>query len=475
VLAVSLSDIARITGGELRGGAELTVKSISTDTRSLKKGDLFVALKGDRFNAHVFLDAAAKAGAAAAVVQRSDRAWRRFATARPDFPLIVVGETLRALGNIAAMVREGLDVTAVAITGSTGKTCTKDFLTSIMSRSARVASPRGSYNNEIGVPLTILGAHERDTVLIVEMGARHVGDIERLAGMVKPDAGIITNIGVTHLEEFGSRDAILDAKSELARMLPPDGTLFLNADDVSMRKLRSRTKARVLTFGMCKGADYRAVDVGVDGKGRASFTIVGQGLSVDVRLKTPGRHQVDNALAAAACASQLGSSPSDIARGLERAKLSPWRMECVEAPGGYTVINDAYNASPQSMSAAIIALSDISSESRTIAVLGDMNELGGESAVLHREVGEKLARSGADVLIAVGRKARGYVDSWVECGMPGGSAFACARQERATEILAQIVEPGDVVLVKASRAVGLDALAGDACAEGFMRHGAADD
>jgi len=334
VLAVSLSDIARATGGELQGGAELTVKSISTDTRSLKKGDLFVALKGDRFNAHVFLDAAAKAGAAAAVVQRSDRAWRRFATARPDFPLIVVGETLRALGNIAAMVREGLDVTAVAITGSTGKTCTKDFLTSIMSRSARVASPRGSYNNEIGVPLTILGAHERDTVLIVEMGARHVGDIERLAGMVKPDAGIITNIGVTHLEEFGSRDAILDAKSELARMLPPDGTLFLNADDVSMRKLRSRTKARVLTFGMCKGADYRAVDVGVDGKGRASFTIVGQGLSVDVRLKTPGRHQVDNALAAAACASQLGSSPSDIARGLERAKLSPWRMECVEAPGG---------------------------------------------------------------------------------------------------------------------------------------------
>jgi len=474
VRPVSVSDVARATGGELRQGTGTVVKSVSTDTRSLKKCDLFVALKGERFNGHKFLEAAAKAGASAAVVQRRDRNWRPFAAERPDFTLIVVDDTLEALIDIAAMVREGLDVTAVAITGSTGKTCTKDFLASIMSRSARVTSPKGSYNNEIGVPLTVLGAGERDSVLVVEVGARHVGDIDRLAKVVMPSAGIITNIGVTHLEEFGSREAILEAKSELARMLPPDGTLFLNADGVPKGKIARRTRARVFTFGTGRSADYRAVDIEVDKKGRASFSIVGQGLSVDVKLKTPGRHQVENAMAAAACASQLGASPSDIVKGLERAKLSPWRMECVDAPGGYTVINDAYNASPQSMNAAIAALTDISADGRAIAVLGDMNELGRESVSLHREVGETLAGSGADVLIAVGRKARGFVDSWVECGLPSGSAFACARPERASEILSQIVEPGDVVLIKASRAVGLESVAGDACREGFAKSGAVD-
>lgn len=473
--AVSLEQLARAMGGEIRGDPARRVKGVSTDTRSLKDGELFVALKGERYDGHAFLQTARMAGAAGAVVSRRNRTWRQFVARRADFPILIVNDSLEALGDIAAMVRDGLDVIAVGITGSTGKTCTKDFLTSILSRCSKVASPEGSYNNEIGVPLTVIGTKAGDKVLVAEMGARRVGDIDRLTGIVKPEAGIITNVGVAHLELFGGREAVLDAKSELARALPPTGTLFVNLDDPASEKLLARTAARVFTFGTRNGADYRARGIEVDRRGRATFSIEGRGLEARVALKTPGRHQVSNALAAAACASQLGASKNDIIKGLEHAKLSSWRMECVEAPGGYLVINDAYNANPQSMAAAIETLSDIAAGRRTIAVLGEMRELGEGSADFHREVGETLARSGADLLIAVGRGARCYAEAWVEQGLPRGSIFSCAGPGRACEILSQIVEPGDVVLVKASRAVGLEKVAGEACGEGFGACGVADD
>lgn len=455
--SVSLEDVAAGTGGRLEGPERLAVRGVSTDTRTIRAGDLFVALRGERYDGHQFVEEALSAGAVAALVESRDA--RNGVPLARDLPLVTVPDTLRALGDLASYVRRGLALRAVGITGSTGKTCTKDLLVSVLSRKYRVAASQGSYNNEVGAPLTIFSIKNTDEVLVSEMGARHAGDITRLTDIVRPELGIITNVGVTHLQLFGSVDGVADAKAELARALPPDGALFLNAGDRWTTWISRQTRARVVRFGSGKGSRFRATDIELDAMGRATFTLRGPGFEVQASLPVPGSHQVENALAAAACASEMGVSPAEIAEGLAGAQVSGWRVELLEAPAGFLVLNDAYNANPHSLSAALETLQSLSSSRRAIAVLGAMTELGARSREFHAEAGRESVRRGVDILVTVGRRARDYASAACAAGLPRGSAFRVADERAALELLAAIVEPGDVILVKASRVQGLDRLA----------------
>ncbi len=456
--SVSLKELSEATGGSLEGPGKTVISSVGTDTRNLRGKDLFVALVGRRMDGHTFLPDAVRAGAKAAVVEKGNPYYVKFRDSHPGFPVVIVKDTLRALGDIAALVRDGLRVEAVGITGTTGKTCTKDYLVSALAGKYRVAGSPGSFNNEIGIPLTIFAAARNDTALVAEMGARRPGDITRLADIVRPSLGIITNIGPGHLELFKTEEAVARTKAELAAALPAGGTLFLNAEDRWTRWIARQTSAEVVRFGTGRSSDYRAARVSMDGSGKPSFEIRGPGIHTVVKLPGPGRHQVANALAAAACAHVMGVSPVDIAAGLERAELSPWRLEIEESPAGFTVINDAYNANPRSMSAALETLKQVGTGRRTIAVLGGMAELGRDSRQYHLDAGRNAALLDTDILVTVGRRARLYAAGALEAGMPRGSVFRCEEPGQASRLVGEIVEPGDVILVKASRVAGLDQL-----------------
>lgn len=465
--SVDLAEIARVTGGSVAGPSRLAIRSVGTDTRDLAKKELFVALKGKRHDAHAFLEDVARSGVKAAMVARENPLLAEFRDRQPEFPLVMVKDTLAAMGDLAAHVRRGLEVRSVGITGTTGKTCTKDYLVSILSTAVSVIGSRGSFNNEVGLPMTIFSANGKDRVLVVEMGARRPGDISRLAEIAAPEYGVITNIGPGHLELFKTEDAVANTKAELARALPEGGVLVLNADDRWSRWTARQTAASPVRFGSGRGADYRSTRVSLDQMGRPEFELHGPGFSELVRLPGVGRHQVPNAVAAAACAHVMGVSAEGIAQGLEGASLSPWRMEVRESADGHTVINDCYNANPVSMNAALKTLRDIAGSRRTIAVLGGMAELGKGSRMYHEEVGRLLVALDLDVLVTVGRKARIYASSAVAHGMPGGSVFRCPDVPEAELLLTEIVEPGDVMLVKASRVMGLEALVRTVNAPGF--------
>ena len=466
--SVSLRQVARATGGALEGPGGLTVGSVGTDTRDLPGKDLFVALKGQRFDGHAFLEQAAREGAKAALVQRRNPHLEPFVKAFPAFPVVIVRDTLKAMGDLAAFIRESLEVQAVGITGTTGKTCTKDYLVSALATEFSVASSPGSYNNEIGIPLTIFGARKKDRALVAEMGARHQGDIERLAEIVKPRFGIITNVGPGHLELFKTEDVVAKTKGELARAIPGDGAIVLNADDPWTRWMLRRAKTRVVRFGRGRAADYRATGVSLDSHGKPAFDLHGPGFDLRVSLPGVGRQQVPNALAAAACAHAMDLDPTHIARGLEGARLNPWRMEVIEV-NGYTIINDAYNANPCSMDAALETLKELGARRRTIAVLGGMAELGKESRRYHEEAGSRAADLDIDLLVTVGRRARYFATAALAGGVPRGSVFRCEYPDEAAWLLGEIVEAGDVILVKGSRVAGLDSVAAKLREPGFRR------
>jgi UDP-N-acetylmuramoyl-tripeptide--D-alanyl-D-alanine ligase len=466
VRSVSLRQIAGEINGTFRGAGRLTVRGVATDSRDINGRDLFVALKGYRFDGHSFLEDAKRAGAKAAIVSRRNPFLVKFRKDNPDFPLVEVTDTLRALGDLAGFVRDGLEIDVVGITGTTGKTCSKDYLVSILSEKHRVAASPGSYNNEVGVPITIFSIKGGDQALIVEMGARHQGDITRLAEIVKPRFGIVTNVGPGHLEFFKTEEEVARTKAELARALPSDGTLVLNADDTWSRWIARQSKARVVRFGLGRGADFKAVHIKLDPWGRPEFELRGPDLKTGIKLAGAGKHQVANALAATACAYAIGADVEDITRGLATAVLSPQRMDVVEA-NGYIIIDDSYNSNPRSLAAALETLKAMGSGRRTIAVLGRMAELGKNSRSYHEEAGRNAVAQDVDLLVAVGKIARSYTTAALEAGMPRGSVFRCDGTDGAASLLKAIVEPGDVILVKASRVVGLDTLAAGLRDPGF--------
>jgi UDP-N-acetylmuramoyl-tripeptide--D-alanyl-D-alanine ligase len=455
VIPVSCGEIAEAVGGELAGvdAAAVIDAAVVIDSRAAVPGGLFVALPGEHVDGHDYVGAATEAGVAASL------------TTRPieGSPCIVVGDTQAALGALARLVVGRLpDLTVIGLTGSSGKTSTKDLIAQLIRPYGETVSPEGSFNNEIGHPLTALQATATTKFLIAEMGARHRGDITYLCGITPPRVGLVLNVGTSHIGEFGSQDNIAVAKGELIEAVAPGGIAVLNADDHRVAAMRSRTHERVLTFGEAPEADVRAEGVKLDAEGRPAFTLHLQDFSGNVQLNFVGEHYVSNALAAAAVASAVGLTPEQIAEGLNAAtRVSAARMEVTERADGVTVINDAFNANPDSVRAALKALVAIGRArgARTWAVLGEMLELGGTSADEHDAIGRLAVRLDVNRLLVVGEGAKPiHLGASLEGSWGNESAFVGSIPE-ALELLRRELRAGDVVLVKSSKAAKLRSLA----------------
>ena len=471
MIEMSLAEVAAVTGGRLHRatGAE-RVTAVEFDSRQVGPGGLFLALPGERADGHDFAAAAVAAGAAAVLAAREvdapavlvppaeagslaaphPLAGSYLAATDPDGSGAAVLSALARLAahNVAAL--RGL--TVVGVTGSSGKTSTKDLLAAVLAPLGPTVAPPGSFNNELGLPWTALRADATTRHLVLELSARGAGHIAALCRVAQPRIGVVLNVGRAHLGEFGSPEAIAAAKGELVEALPAwvdgaGGVAVLNADDPAVAAMASRTRARVLTVGRSPGADVRADDIVLDA-GRARFRLVAAQGAADVALRLVGAHHVGNALAAAAVALECGATPKGVAAALSgAAPASRWRMEVTDRPDGVTVINDAYNANPESMRAALQALASVGSGSRrTWAVLGRMAELGEQSAAAHAETAAVAGELGVDHLVTVGPTEY-------------GRGRAVADVAGALGLLRAELEPGDVVLVKASRAAGLDRLA----------------
>jgi len=454
VITLSVAEVAAITGGTVTAaaaGSVIVSGPVVADSRLAVPGALFAALPGERVDGHDFAATAVEAGAVAVLA------------ARPiadvsGVPVIVVRDVIGALGALARAVLDRLpSATVVGITGSSGKTSTKDLTAQLVERLGPTIAPEGSLNNEIGLPLTVLRADESTRYLVLEMSARGIGHIAYLCDIAPPRIGAVLNVGRSHVGEFGSIDAVAKAKGELVEALPADGAAILNADDPNVAAMAKRTAARVVTFGLATGADVRATDISLDDLGRGSFRMTMPGGSADVRLRLHGGHHVANALAAAAIAAELGLDVAAIADALSNATArSKKRMELTRRPDGVLVINDAYNANPDSTRAAIEALAHLIRQGRRgFAVLGYMAELGDIADESHREAGRLAARAGVDGLIAVGEEARPVLTGAL--AQPGwaGEAIAVPNVSAAIDVLHHRLRPGDVVLIKASNAAGL--------------------
>jgi UDP-N-acetylmuramoyl-tripeptide--D-alanyl-D-alanine ligase len=453
VIALSLAEIAAVVGGQTHDIPDPSVQvtgPVVRDSREAVPGSLFVAFVGERVDGHDFAQAVVRAGAVAVLASRP-----------VGVPAIVVEDVQAALGALARHVVRRLGATLVALTGSAGKTSTKDLIAQVLRSKAPTVFTPGSLNNEIGLPLTALSATEETKFLVLEMGARGIGHIRYLTELTPPKVGLVLNVGSAHIGEFGGREQIAQAKGELVEALPEDGAAILNADDPLVRAMASRTKAKVILFGESGEADVRAENVRLTDSGQPSFRLHTPSGASDVTMRLYGEHHVSNALAAAAVAHELGMSAEEIATALSEAgSLSRWRMEVTERPDGVTIVNDAYNANPESMRAALRALAAIGKGRRTWAVLGKMAELGDEALAEHDAVGRLAVRLNVSKLVAVG----GREASWLQLGAYnegswGEESVHVSDAQAAIDLLRSELRPGDVVLVKASRSVGLESVA----------------
>ncbi|CAL9399259.1 UDP-N-acetylmuramoyl-tripeptide--D-alanyl-D-alanine ligase [Streptomyces sp. enrichment culture] len=453
MIALSLAEIAEVVGGQTHDIPDPSVQvtgPVVRDSREAGPGSLFVAFAGERVDGHDFARAVVEAGAVAVLGTRP-----------VGVPAIVVDDVQAALGALARHVVRRLGATLVGLTGSAGKTSTKDLIAQVLRRKAPTVFTPGSLNNEIGLPLTALSATDETRFLVLEMGARGIGHIRYLTELTPPKIGLVLNVGSAHIGEFGGREQIAQAKGELVEALPEDGTAVLNADDPYVRAMASRTKAKVIFFGESDEADVRAENVRLTDNGQPSFRLHTPSGASDVTMRLYGEHHVSNALAAAAVAHELGMSADEIAVALSEAgSLSRWRMEVTERPDGVTIVNDAYNANPESMRAALRALAAMAKGRRTWAVLGKMAELGDEALAEHDAVGRLAVRLNVSKLVAVG----GREAAWLQLGAYnegswGEESVHVSDAQAAVDLLRSELRPGDVVLVKASRSVGLEKVA----------------
>lgn len=461
MLRSSVDTLVDVTAGRLLcGERDSMVAGLAIDSRSAVAPGVFVALHGERVDGHDFVLDALQAGARVVIVDRPHETLNAAieSATRRGSALILVEDTLVALQRIASWHRSRLRAVVVGVTGSNGKTTTKDFLKSALGTTMRVVATHGNRNNEIGVPLTILGAGSDCDVLVLEMGMRGLGQIAELCEIARPDMGLVTNVGVTHIELLGTQDRIAQAKGELAEAIDSKGTVFLNGDDAYSGSLSERSSAPVVLYGLGETCDVTADAIELDELSRPSFLLKSPYGETPVTLNASGRHNVYNALAAAAVALTLAVPLEKVAEGLARADMSAMRMETFVSAAGVTVVNDAYNANPTSMSAAIDALAHIETFGRRIAVLGDMAELGSLSELAHFRLGEQVAHRSIDVLVTVGDRARRIADGAKAAGMDPDSVRPCATTDEAVEVLDDMLDEGDTVLVKASRSMGLEAV-----------------
>jgi UDP-N-acetylmuramoyl-tripeptide--D-alanyl-D-alanine ligase len=444
LIRMTLDEIAAVTGGRVVNAAgPVTVSGpVEYDSRKITSGGLFVAFEGEKVDGHDYAATAMKAGAAAVLSTRD--------TGEPG---VIVDKPLEALAKLAHVVVDRLDeLTVVGLTGSSGKTTTKDYIGQLLSRLGPTIAPAGSLNNELGFPYTVLQATEATRFLVLEMGARGVGHIRYLTDIVRPDVGVVLNVGQSHIATFGSLEGTALAKGELVEALPAEGVAVLNADDPRVAGMAPRTKARVILVGESDAATIRATEITVDDEGRASYVLNAAGRSGQVRLGVAGRHQVGNTLSAAAVALSLGMEFDDVVSALGEVGIaSVRRMDVFQRPDGVTVIDDSYNANPSSMAAALRALAAMAGGRRTIAVLGYMAELGDYERSSHEEMGRLAAELGVDRLIAVAENARPVLDGAIDVEGWEGQALFAIDQAAAIEIVHSDLRADDVVLVKGSR------------------------
>jgi UDP-N-acetylmuramoyl-tripeptide--D-alanyl-D-alanine ligase len=444
VIAMTLAEVASAVAGSLVApDPEVSVTGpVEFDSRKVTPGGLFVAFAGARQDGHDFAPAAVAAGAVAVI-----------GTRELDVPTIVVADPLAAIGALARAVVDRLPrLTIVGLTGSSGKTTTKDLIAQLLHRLGPTIAPAGSFNNELGLPHTVLRADGSTRFLVLEMGARGPGHLSYLCGIAPPRIGVEINVGVAHIGEFGSVEAIARSKAELVQALPAAGVAVLFADDERVRAMAGLTAAEVVLAGESDDAAVRAVDVRLDERGRASYTLVVAEGSTPVQLKITGRHQVGNTLLAAAVARACGMDLTDVGPALSDLRLvSTRRMDVYDRADGVTVIDDSYNANPASTTAALRALTAIGQGRRRVAVLGYLAELGAHEQAGHAEVGRLAAELGVDRVVVVGDLAAPIYDGAVATADWGGVAVQVADQEAAVSLLRQELRPGDVVLVKGSR------------------------
>ncbi len=452
MIPLPLGRIAEITSGALTGMADpraVVTGPVVIDSRAARPGSLFVAIKGERADGHDFAIPACEAGAVAVLASHP-----------VDVPTVVVGDVVASLAALASAVLAELPATTViGVTGSAGKTGTKDLIARLASGVGTTVAPVGSYNNEIGHPLTVLRADQDTRFLVLELSARGVGHIAYLARVAPPRIGVVLNVGTAHLGEFGGREVIARAKGELPEALPPDGAAVLNADDPYVKAMAGRTQARVLWFGRSPEAAIRAEQERCDERGRASFLLHTPSGSAPVSLRLYGRHMVPNVLAAAAVGYELGLPVATIARELSAAEpVSRWRMEVTDRPDGVTVVNDAYNANPDSMRAAFETFGVLARTRRRFAVLASLRELGEQSAELNEGVGRLAAEAGLECLIVVGENAGPVLSGAGRPGTPGAPRAIVHVPDAAAAAaeLAGRLAPGDAVLIKGPRAAGLE-------------------
>lgn len=454
MIELSLADLANVVSGEVHGVGAATVPvsgPVVVDSRLATPGSVFIAMRGEHTDGSLFANSAVEAGAVVVIAERA---------LELTVPVIVVEDALTALTDLArevvARVRARGALRVVAVTGSNGKTTTKNMLRVILETQGQVVAPRGSFNNQVGAPLSMLDVSENTAFLIVEMGASAVGDIARLVSIVVPDVAVVLKVGLAHAGGFGSIEETQKAKAEIVTELPSSAVAVLNADDSRVEAMAAITQARVVTFGLSSGADVQALDTATTLDG-TSFTVLMGGERQDVSLRLLGEHNVMNAIASLAAAREFGVDPRlaiDALESLSRAER--WRMEVLLGPGGITVINDAYNASPDSMAAALKTLAEITRGThRAVAVLGAMAELGDVSDEEHDHVGRLAVRLNIDKLIVVGNAARHIHNAAGLEGSWDGESVLVDSPEEAYDLLRDELRAGDVVLVKSSNSAGL--------------------
>lgn len=455
-MILRIEEVLRATGGRLlQGEEEVFFQGISTDSRTVRVGELFIALKGPRFDGHHFALEALEKKAGGVVIEEDKAGDIRWNGYRPKV-VIAVKDTLQALGDIAHDRRRRYRTPVVALTGSNGKTTTKEMISACLETTFAVLKTEKNLNNLIGLPLTLLNLTEKERVVVLEMGMNVPGEIRRLTEIAEPDVGLITNIQKAHIEGMGSLERVKEEKGELFRRMRQDGTILVNQNDPYVSDLASQFLGQKITFGVEKSADVTAEEVRLRGPEGTSFKLILEGKEIGITLPLLGRHFVSNALAAIAVASLFGIALEKAKEALERFQPFRMRMEVIHLEGGKTLINDAYNANPRSMELALETLAEIKGKGRAIAVLGDMLELGDFSEEAHQQLGEKIRELSIDLLLTLGEKGPLVVESAIRHGFEPKRTNVAETHSEVISILKGTIREGDWILVKGSRGMAME-------------------
>ena len=451
-----LEEVLRATEGKLlQGERNAFFQGISTDSRTVNKEELFIALKGPHYDGHQFALQALEKKAGGIVIEEDkigDFRWNGY----PPKAVIAVKDSLQALGDIARDRRRKYGTPVVALTGSNGKTTTKEMISACLETTFPILKTKGNWNNLIGLPLTLLNLTEKERVVVLEMGMNVPGEIRRLTEIAEPDIGLITNIQKVHLEGLGSLERLKEEKGELFRRMKQDGAILVNQDDPSVIELASNFSGQRITFGIEKPSDIMAKEIRLRGIEGTSFNLIIGGEEIEVTLPALGRHFVPNALAAIGVATLFGIEAKKAKETLEHYHLLPMRMEVCRLSGGEILINDAYNANPKSMELALETLAEVKGKGRSIAVLGDMLELGDFTEEAHLQLGKKVRELSIDLLLALGEKAPLVVESAIHNGLEQERARVVGSHSEAISILKQVIQKGDWILIKGSRRMAME-------------------